>query len=471
MKINFNIQYHTTWGQRICIVGSIPALGKNSIAKSLVMNHMGNGKWEASIQIRTVEPFTYQYVIVDAQGNSISEWGENRVLAIPSSYKEANIQDTWRANGEDKTFYSSAFTESFCVRKKPKAFIPLTGTKTVRFGINVPRVDSELSVAIVGNHPSLGNWNGKNALILSDENYPQWTAEIDATTINKPLQYKYVLYNATKKTIVSWEKGENRWLETPSIAKNELTIKTDEVFQYDIPSFKAAGIALPIFSLRSSNSFGIGEFQDLKKLVDWSVQTGQKVIQTLPINDTTRSHSNADSYPYSSITVLALHPAYINIFGIGTLRSKKQMETFRALQQKLNMYKTVQYGKVVAAKWDYFRLIYKQEKTKTVNSTDYQAFFAENKQWLLPYAAFCYLRDKHNDANFRNWKNNAVFDWDRIDDFFKPEFAELDEVMVHVFLQYHAHKQLLEASNYAKSKGIVLKGDIPIGISPDSVEA
>lgn len=471
MKLTFTIQYHTSWGQQVCILGSLPALGNNIPTKALKMNYIENGQWEASIQVRSLASFSYTYVVVDANGHTISEWGNPREIEIPASYKNAIIQDNWRSNGTDKTFYSSAFTESFCARKQQTSFIPIDSPKTVRFSIHVPRIDSSLCLAIVGNQPALGNWDNKKALVMQDTHYPEWTAEMDASNVNNPIEYKYVLYNRTKKTIVSWEKGANRTLEIDVVIANQLVLKNDETFRYDIPNFKAAGIALPIFSLRTENSFGIGEFADLKPLVDWSAKTGQKVIQTLPINDTTRSRTNADSYPYSSITVLALHPAYINLIGIGKLKSKKEMDKFAQIQESLKQFKTVKYQEVIEAKWEYFRLIYKQEKEKTFSSADYKQFFAENKQWLLPYAAFCYLRDKHSDSNFRNWKNFSVFDWDKIDDFFKPEFADFDEAMIHIFLQYHAHKQLLEASNYAKSKGIVLKGDIPIGISPDSVEA
>ena len=76
---------------------------------------------------------------------------------------------------------------------------------------------------------------------------------------------------------------------------------------------RGAGVAIPVFSLRSNNSFGVGEFTDIKLLVDWAKSTGLKLIQILPVNDTTATHTWTDSYPYSAISAFALHPMYLNL--------------------------------------------------------------------------------------------------------------------------------------------------------------
>ena len=115
---------------------------------------------------------------------------------------------------------------------------------------------------------------------------------------------------------------------------------------------------------------------------DWAKVTGQKIIQTLPITDTTRFRTNADSYPYSSITVMGLHPIYINIFEMGTLKDAQKMEYFYGLQKQFNQSPTVMYQEVGAAKWEYFRLIFAQEGKKVMASAAYKKFVKENAEWL-----------------------------------------------------------------------------------------
>ncbi len=469
MKVSFNINYNTKWGQRLYIVGSIPALGKGLYTKALPMKFVENGQWTASIDIKKPEKFTYRYFIFSDDKHFIGEWGDHREIALEAEC-DYFIDDTWRTNGVDKTFYSSAFTKGIIARKNTAKKIVLPKSdKILQFNLPAPRVSNELSIAILGNCKELGNWNEGNAVVMNDKDFPTWTASINADKLPDLVEYKYILYNVKEKIAISWESGNNRSLNTKN-TDIAFYIKNDEIFRYSIANWKCTGVAIPVFSLRTKNSFGIGEFSDLKLMVDWAKSTGQKIIQTLPINDTTRFHTNADSYPYSSITVMGLHPIYINPFELGKLNNSAKYKKFEALRNHYNESATVMYKEVAETKWEYFRLIYKQEGAKVMASKEYAKFLKENKDWLYPYAAFCFLRDKNGSSTFRNWKQYSVYDKQSIENIFEDaETAE--EANIHLYLQYNAHIQLLAASDYARQNGVVLKGDIPIGISPDSVEA
>lgn len=471
MKIRFTVNYHTSWGQQVHVLGSLNQLGEDLPERGLPMKYLNEGQWEAEIELTNLVNFTYKYIVVDAKQEVIQEWGDDRLATVKTlKANGCTFDDTWRSNGEDKLFYSAAFTEGLIARKPGKKASNGKLKKSIVFNLMAPRVASHLSIAIVGNCTALGNWDENKAVVLSDKDFPMWTVRLNAAKMEGKINYKYLLFDKKKKVAISWENRDDRSLNL-QLEEDETYIKNDEVFVYEASDqFKAAGIALPIFSLRTKNSFGIGEFSDLKPMVDWSVKTGQKVIQTLPINDTTRFHTNADSYPYSGITVMGLHPIYINIFKIGKLTDAKQMKKFKTLGAELNTAKTVKYQEVAEAKWTYFRLIFEQNGAETMASAPFKKFLKENKTWLLPYAAFCYLRDLNNECNFNKWATHNTYDAKEIQKLFKNKKTK-DEVNLHVYLQYHAHIQLLETSNYAKSKGIVLKGDIPIGISPDSVEA
>ena len=468
MKLKFKINYRTVWGQHLCIVGNIPELGEDIRAKALDMNHEGNGVWTAEICVGEVKRISYRYFVSDDNGNHRDEWGPDRVIKLPMN-RDTEILDTWRAWDMDKIYHSSAFTQGFVEHKAdmPEPTLPEAG-KILQLSINVPRVSGNRAIAVCGNCPELGNWKQDKAVVLSDTDFPVWRVNINADNLKGKIEYKYLLTGKNCFAPASWEYGENRVLDADSI-KSGLCMKNDEEFRFAIPNFKCAGVAIPIFSLRSRNSFGIGEFSDLKPMVDWAKKTGQKVIQTLPVNDTSRRLTNADSYPYSAITVMALHPIYINPFEMGRLDDEDKMKYFIGLKDKFNASPTVMYQEVLATKMEYFRMVYEKDGQKTMDSPEFGKFMKENP-WLLPYARFCYLRDKNGTADFKQWGEFATYN-DAVLDQLSNDPEAYKQIMFHVFLQFHADKQLSSASEYALKNGVTIKGDIPIGISPESVEA
>lgn len=205
---------------------------------------------------------------------------------------------------------------------------------------------------------------------------------------------------------------------------------------------KFAGVAVPVFSLKSNDSFGIGEFNDLKYLADWCQKVGLKIIQILPINDTHTDGSWNNSYPYKAISTKALHPIYLNLSKMGTLYNENDKEYFDRQRDILNAKDYVDYPQVIKVKYEFFKKIFSQTWNEVRNSYDYHVFFEKNKEWLAPYAEFCCQQPTANSQH---------------------EF--------YYFLQYHLDKQLTEAVDYLHQKGIALKGDIPIGVGRHSVEA
>ena len=207
--------------------------------------------------------------------------------------------------------------------------------------------------------------------------------------------------------------------------------------------WKGAGVAVPVFSLKTKNSYGTGEFLDLKSLADWCAKVGLKMIQILPINDTRTDDSWDNSYPYKAISTKALHPIYLNLYEMGLLNDENDREYFEQQRTILNSKDFVDYPEVMKTKDAYFRKIFSQNWDKVRNRNDYKTFFEENKDWLVPYAEYC---SSHSSALS-------------------------SQLELHYFLQYHLDKQLRNAVDYLHEKGVALKGDIPIGIGRDSVDA
>lgn len=237
----------------------------------------------------------------------------------------------------------------------------------------------------------------------------------------------------------------------------------------DVSLKREAGTVIPIFSLRSTKDEGIGDFLDLKPLVDWAVLTHQTVIQTLPVNDTTCTHTWKDSYPYNSISVFALHPLYLNVKAVSS-QFECDLTAEESLWLSSSAYSTqlLDYDAVDAFKWKQIRLLYRQMRRRTFSEPAYSLFFQRNRTWLEPYAAFSFLREKYHTSDFRQWPAYSVYVGADVSDLIRENY---EEVAIYYFVQYHLDAQLREAHDYAREKGIRFKGDIPIGISRNGVDA
>ena len=230
-------------------------------------------------------------------------------------------------------------------------------------------------------------------------------------------------------------KGEiaDRWIAVP--AGNPFNRKHSAAV-FDQPGWRGAGTAVPVFSLRSEKDFGIGEFRDLRPLVDWAASTGQTLIQLLPVNDTTRRGGWEDSYPYSPVSSFALHPLYIHLQDLGI----RETAAFKQQQAELNAADELDYPAVFEAKTALLRKAWGRRGSKDLQSESYRKFAANNAFWLDEYAVFCAERDGF-DADYYRW------------------------------LQYHLDLQFSEEVAYARAKGVFFKGDLPIGVSADSADA
>lgn len=437
MNVHFQVNYRTEFGQQLCIIqfGSKPIYTELA---PLWMNCQGQDCWVADIELQGGN-FEYKYAIRLDNGGYIYEAGMPRMVALREADKNVTVHDFWQAIDYEKAFYTTAFLKSL-FRRHPadKALKNAVSTakSNVRFRIDLPQILPCQGVAVMGNIPELGNWDKDKKVVMDDKDFPIWRANINVKA-NEIFEYKYVVYDKTTNEIVDMEWGENRHVW--GVQKGVVVLQNDRNFRRTLPRWKGAGVAIPVFSLRTDEGFGIGEFQDLKKMAEWASMTGMKMIQTLPINDTTLTHTIRDSYPYSPVSVFALHPIYINIEKMGKL-TPAQQKKYNATKKEFNAKTIADYQVVYDEKMKYFKALYKTDKTALFATAEYKAFFQKNKSWLEPYAAFMSKRDKEPK------------------DFY-------------CYLQFHADKQLSDAVAYAHSIGVAMKGDIPIGINPDSVDA
>lgn len=476
MKIRFKINYKTEFGQVIKIVGSHPTLGSmnHHNSKEMFPFNPNEGWWDCIVEIENdVKILTYKYVLQDTRFEDVYlfEEGDYRTLDLTKFENDTiEITDYWRPVVDANNVFETSAFKNIIFKYEPidkPLKISTKNKKSIIFNLYNRRIYNNQAIAITGDVPELGNF--KKFIILNDSNHPYWSVQIEFKEIPKFFVYKYVLIDRETQQIIEFENQERYFFDDKTIQTNTFVIN-DRIFNYSQP-WKGAGVAIPIFSLKTHKDHGVGEFLDLIPFVDWAKKVGIKLIQILPVNDTVATHTWKDSYPYKAISVFALHPIYLNLDAIGKLSAQITQEIIEEQKKLLNNNSHVDYEAVMKIKSRFYKMIYDEQKNDFLNSQEFKEFYEKNKYWLVPYAAFSYLRDLFGTADFTKWGKYSKPTPEILEELDNPQSPHYDDIAVHYFIQYHLHKQLLTAANYARKNGIVLKGDIPIGISKYSVDA
>lgn len=468
MKIHFQIHFKTSWGQVLNLFFYDNAGNNSQIFETVGMQCDDKGNWTVEVDFSgKALPIFYRYGVSQPNKTILLETGSLRQIALNEPTNQLRIFDSWRGPYGDTPFNSSVFSNIFFKRERVSFKVNKKGNLLLQ--LHCPQMEPNRHFAITGNQEALGNWDVSTKVRLDESAYPDWTILLDTKQLTFPLEYKYLIVDTATDEVLAWGGGPNRIVKAAD--SNEFTIVHDEHFLRTIDSWKAAGVAIPVFSLRSKKSFGIGEFNDLKLMVDWAKRTGQRMIQTLPINDTILYHTNYDSYPYNAVSVYALHPIYLNLEKTGKLRNKERIAWFEAKRTELNDKTFSDYQLVMSTKWEYFLEIFAQDSKKVFAEKEYKLFFEKNKEWLVPYAVFSFLRDLYGTPEFGKWPEYSKYDKFEIEKLANPRSEYYEKISLFYFLQYHLHLQLSEVHDYARANGVAIKGDIPIGVSPRSVDA
>lgn len=459
MKITFNINYRTHWGESVYIIGNIAPEGA-------LMCLDGSEHWAISLDVPAEAfPVEYRYEVRPERGAWKQEWGAPRRIAGPRSSCPMDVYDRWQDRPWDKPYYSQAFTGCICRRPAPLKPVQLR-KGNIELQVAAPIISPDCILAVSGSAQSMGEWNPAKAIRMNDADFPIWKVQLPSEELGEATEYKFLILDRSGE-VVAWEAGANRTLGVRP-AEDAVTVLAGMRFIDPRPKWRGAGTAIPVFSLRSEDDFGVGDFYDLKKMVDWCHMTGQKFLQILPINDTFVTGTWLDSYPYRANSCFALHPMYLRLEEMGVLADPARREYYEALRAELNALPEVDYERVNKAKYEYFREIFAQEGKRTMALREYMDFVGRNSSWLLPYAAYCVLRDTHGTADVSKWGAYARYDKAKVAKYISSHKAETD---FYCYLQYHLDRQMRHVHDYARTAGVALKGDVPIGIGRESVDA
>ena len=452
MKLNISIEYRTNWGEEIVL-----CLG----GKRYPLTYSAEGLWEGEItRVNLSKTAEYSYEVI-RDGQTIRKEWKKHVFPFPFPEgiepKELTVYDRWIDRPADSPFYSSAFTDAIFGRPVEKAKKAPKGANAI-IQVAAPTLRPNEVLALAGSGKALKDWT--KVVPFDGSNYPYWTLALNVT---EPFAYKLLIVDKATLAPIAWEDSDNRWFATLP-QDDELVVEADLQVRFSGRDWKGAGTAIPVFSLRTEDDFGVGEFYDLKKMVDWAAATGQSILQLLPINDTTMLHTWEDSYPYNPNSTFALHPQFLHLPAAGV----KVDDEYKALQAELNALEQIDYERVNNAKLELLHKAFDKTFKKLSATKAYQTFVDKNAHWLIPYAAFCVLRDINGTPDFSQWKGYAKYSKKKVAAFCDEHKAEID---FWCFVQYHLDLQLSEVCKYAHSKGVIFKGDLPIGISRTSVDA
>ena len=451
MKITFTVSYRTNWGESLHLYGDIAELGANDPVKALPMEMADANTWRVTVDVPArIKSFTYRYVVKADHQAWRFEWGSPHIFRQVARVQKYTRCDAWCDQPADKPFYSSCFTESMLARADRKPLPALAAGEMV-IKVYAPMVEPDEEVCLAGAPIALGAWDTAKALPMSDAEYPLWQVAFPAAALPIPFEYKFFIRNKVTGRISAWENCSNRVLNIPAPAADAVTTVDGLRLANPRYDWKAAGTAIPVFSIRTEHDFGVGDFLDLMPMVDWCALTGQKVLQLLPVNDTTMTGTWTDSYPYNANSTFALHPLYLNLADVGRLRKPARQKHYEVLGRELNALKEVDYERVSKGKMDFMREIYPEKKSTVFRSKAYKDFIDRNIEWLRPYAAFCCLRDQFGTPDMSKWGEMAVYDRDRVNRYCAQHD---DDISFVYFVQYYLDRQLRRARDYAHSKGV-----------------
>lgn len=450
--LHFEIPYTTRWGEHLEIIYSVDG-GR---AETKVMDTTDGRWWTISLQASSsARHLRHVYRVADDEGRTLraerNHWRDFRF----NHRSEVFFADTWADECLSNLYHRTAFSENLMLpRGADNLHLEQLSAACMLLLHALPPGPGK-AWGVVGSESAWGNWNPRKARQLQRTGTYEYALPLTRADFERGVTYKYVLIDLLNPDKTVWEDGGNRTLTARRTPGTASVIREDEMPRIALEPWKGTGCVIPVFSLRSKNSFGIGDFGDLKLFVRWAADTGLQAVQLLPINDTTRMGSWRDSYPYNSVSVFALHPMYLSPL---QWKNTAAYKVCKEEAEALNALPEIDYEKVFRLKMKFARSLFKETGMAVVKTAAYKQFCEENAHWLVPYTQFCVSRDRYATADFRTWPEHD---------------AELPptELTFYACLQYWLHRQMMDVHETARTLGVLLKGDIPIGICKDSVPA
>ncbi|MGZ3418693.1 MAG: 4-alpha-glucanotransferase [Polyangiales bacterium] len=238
-------------------------------------------------------------------------------------------------------------------------------------------------------------------------------------------------------------------------------------------SKKTAGILIPLFSVRTARSLGIGDIADLPELARWSLDHGHRLVQLLPLGELPEGETS----PYSAATSFAIDPMYVAIDRLEDVDDEERTALVgpdaAATVARIKAAAAVEYGTVRAIKRRILRAAFDRFFTTEwerdgARARQFKGFAESEQAWLSDYALYRALKSRFAENWWRGWPAGAR---DRDDKALARYRADLGrEALFHAWVQWIAHEQWAEARRQVNAMGVELMGDLPFMVGVDSAD-
>ena len=474
-KIEFIVTFHTDDNATIQVKYRFRTTKGEEFENRLQLDEVSSDTWRGFLTFdNNVTELTYGYEVTRNNTTIRSEWGDTpHKINIEATEAAWQLYDKWY-DAPFCNYMQSGLFKKFYHRNTPadnnkEITIPEKNTDILLFDIQACGLAADETLVLTGDSEEFGSWTPQRGVRMTNVSFNRWQCAIEASTLlNNMLNFKFVALNTTNGE-ARWEAGDNRTFFIADKERPTIHRITFEGIDFGSPRLRVAGTVIPLFSLRSESSWGIGDFGDLKKMAEWLAATGQHVLQLLPVNDTTIYGGEGDSYPYNCVSVFALHQQYVDISALPAIKDGRTRAAFFRRAKRLNESRTFDYPAVNELKENYLRKLYKESGEKLLTTPEFKLFEKEQQAWLKPYCAYRFL-SKFIHPGPGNWGVYSSYEDDTYERLIKEFDNAAHEMNYHALVQYFLYKQLKEAHEYSLSLGVAIKGDIPIGVSPDGVD-
>ena len=467
--IEFNIRYSVSDSATLHLCYSLDG-ENNAPENTLSLREVQKGWWQCSLQVPDSHTYiNYGYELRQGSNVLCSEWaGMPHTLRFNCVNHNYIVHDMWLDSPAG--YYTRTNLFRFFGKQAAQLDEPSVNwyNRSVTFSVYATGLRAGERLHLVGDANILGSWEPAKALPMQQRVPNRWSVTFDVSALwSGGLYYKFIAVD--ENGAVRWEDGDNRHILLPDFEPSTNYFYQLDALTFDAPTLRLAGTVIPLFSLRSAHGWGIGDFGDIKLMTDWLVSTGQKILQLLPVNDTTVRGGNEDSYPYNCVSVFALNPIYADMSELPELSKPRRNAYYQKEREALNALPVVSYSKAYRLKINYLRELFDEVGADVLASEGYLAFEKEQERWLKPYTLFRFLSSRLH-SNIWDWGEYSRYDSTTAERVTTEYPDAVHEMRFHSYVQYLLFTQLSAAHNYANSRGVALKGDIPIGVAPNGVD-
>lgn len=465
-SVTFTIQYKAADDTTMQVIYRANG-GEEQVAD---MYRAGCDAWSVSLSLPSATTsLSYGYRLMRAGKVARNEWAVTpHTLSLNCVNDNYFVGDMWLDSPVG--YYTQTNLFRFFDKQQAPIESPAVNwyNRSLTLSLYAMGVKGNDRLVLCGDAHLLGEWDILRAIPLQQTAPNMWSVTIDVEQLYCGwVQFKFVKIDEDGN--ICWEEGDNRTLMLPTFDNSTAIYYTLSPVVFPAAGIRLAGTVLPLFSMRSRHGWGIGDFGDIKLMAQWLRETGQNILQLLPLNDTTIFGGDEDSYPYNCVSVYALNPIYMDMSVLPPLHSEKARRYYETHRTKLNDAPAVQYSHVYALKMKYLRDLFNEQGSELLATEECRRFFESEKRWLRPYAIFRFLTMRLHSCIW-DWEKYRYYD-ENTEQAVLAEYPDAArEIEFHSLVQYLLYSQLCDAHDFANSIGVALKGDIPIGVAPNGVD-